>query len=120
MDYHPATLETMALDQIHALLSKAENRTEGLTTARIAHSIGNVAIGYIDKILKGSTCVIKRKGLKWVLDWSDLNDWRLWQLRRDYLLSSFVIKEGKLLRIGLDGIVVSTPFKTFRSTKARN
>jgi hypothetical protein len=107
MDYDPLTLEVAALDKIHEILGRPENKHDGLTTARIAKEI-DCAIGYVSNLLKGSTCVIRRKGLKWVLNWHDHDDVKEWQLRRDYLSARFVIyDDGTLVRVGMDQSSIS-------------
>jgi hypothetical protein len=95
-DFSPLALETEALDRVHALLGA---NPDGLTVSRIAHDLG-LGIGYVEQLLKKSTCVLKRKGFKWIADWNDLNDWLRWRERKDFLQASFVrYNDGTLVRI---------------------
>ncbi len=118
-DFDPITLETQALAAIDAVLSKPENK-EGITAARIARQIG-VAIGYVDRLLKDSTSVYKRVGLKWVIDWSSEADWQEWQRRSDYHAPGVVWSrrvDGSLVRYGTDKSVIVVP-NVFRTMNVR-
>lgn len=65
--------EATALDQIHALLGQTKHK-RGLTARDIAALTG-LAVGYVNGLLKASTCVIKRRPHHhntWYLDWNDV------------------------------------------------
>lgn len=63
--------EHAALDQIHAVLSKAPK--SGLKAREIAHESG-LSIGRVQEILRRSECVLRRlKGtMRWIADWTEV------------------------------------------------
>jgi hypothetical protein len=88
--------EVRALDQIHALL---ESRPEGLTASRIAIEL-SLDFGYVQGLLSLSRCVLKRKGYKWVVDYSDFGDWKP-QFNSDDLFRAKFVRhpDGHLVKI---------------------
>jgi hypothetical protein len=69
-------LEERALDRITALLMA---HPKGLRISEIAPRV-ELAYGYVERLLKASTCVLKRKThyrkptRLWIVDWNDLSD----------------------------------------------
>lgn len=107
-DYNALSLEVEALDKIHVVLARPENKG-GLTVSCLAKEIG-VAIGYLEGILRNSKHVIRRKGYKWVVEWNDLNDWLEWMKREDrhsfqVLLDGTLVRRSETTEIRLPGAI---------------
>jgi hypothetical protein len=70
--------EARALDLIHELLSRSANK-RGLPARAIATQTG-LAIGYVNRLLKSSKLVLKRRPRHphlWFADWNDIStEWR--------------------------------------------
>lgn len=114
-DYTALSLEVKALDAVHDLLDK---NPKGLTVGTIAHSVG-VGVGYLQGILKNTQHVLKRRGLRWVSDWTDLMDWVEWRQRRDFVHYVRFERHGiDLVRISSEGTIrVANAFRDQRGNR---